>query len=134
MQQIFQHVPTTLAKRIASRHGQRIGAIVVYGSVARGKAQWSADVDRRSDIDVLIVTDHEDVIREGVLDLQTDLDLENGTVTNVIYRSPTDLVLLYRMGDPLIVSILREGNVLYDTGAYRRLRRRLLGQIAAATR
>jgi len=126
--EVFERVARELARRVLSRFGKQVEAVVVYGSVARGEARWSEDVDERSDLDVLIVTRQESGIREGVLDIQVELDLENGTVTNIIYRTPEEMRDYCRRGDPLTERILREGRALYDRGGYGRIRQGLLGK------
>ncbi len=57
MQEAFERVPAELAKRIVARCGHQVQAVVLFGSAARGEARWSEDVDKRSDIDMLVVTD-----------------------------------------------------------------------------
>ena len=128
MLQLFRDVPMELAERILSTHKNEVQALVVYGSVARGQAQWSRDVDRRSDIDLLVVTQKPNRIAEAILAIQTEVDLEWGTITNIIYRTPGEIREHYLWGDSLIVNILKEGEVLYDSGVFTRIRERLNGK------
>lgn len=76
-------VARSLADRLRERFGDRIKDIVVFGSVARGEA------DEESDIDMLVlVTDKlSRAEREELSERAYDLDLANGTVTQLIVET-----------------------------------------------
>jgi len=95
-------------------------AIFVYGSVARG------DADRRSDVDVLLITT--DVDLAGALQLRhwcgSALAVETGAVG--LYTMANAAVMADH-GSPLLWHLKLEGRALFDRGgAVERLFRRLM--------
>lgn len=102
--------------------GDCIDAIVVYGSVARGKARED------SDIDVLIVERDKDV-RSRVLEIGYDVDYENDFETFItsIYLTRDELEHRVMVGSPFIYEVLRDGVALYDDGTFKRIREKVFG-------
>ena len=116
-----RRVAKCLADRLLGHFGDKIEAIVLYGSVARGEAE------RESDIDLLIIVP-EGEIRKQVLSLSYDVDLEFGTVTSHVYMTPQEFERYLSWGDPFLREVLKEGVILYDRGFYSRVRGSLLKQ------
>lgn len=96
----------------------QIDSVVLYGSVARGEATES------SDIDILIVSPNAESIRDRVSELRCDFtyDRDFDVFISLIYldRDKIDEIenLEFKSG------ILREGIALYDNGTFSRIRDR----------
>jgi len=111
----YRRVAERVAERLLEEIGDNIEAIVLYGSVARGEA------GRDSDIDLLIIVPDGE-IRNQVLSVSYDVDLEFGTVTSHVYMTPQEFECYLSWGDPFLREILKEGIVLYDRGFYSKVR------------
>jgi predicted nucleotidyltransferase len=111
----YKRVAERLAERLRDAVGDRIEAIVLYGSVARGEAGKDSDVDL-----LIIVPDGK--IRRQILRVSYDLDLEFGTVTSHVYMTPQEFERYLSWGDPFLREVLKEGIVLYDSGFYSKVR------------
>lgn len=108
--------------RVVKELGDRIDAIVVYGSVARGE-------DREdSDIDVLVVGRGKG-IRSRVSEIGYDIDYENNFETFItpVYYTREELEHRMGVGSPFIHEVLREGVALYDGGIFKGIREKMLG-------
>ena len=102
------------AQRVLAVLGDRVGAIVLYGSVARG------DAGPDSDVDVLVVGSGDDGIGKSIREVGADQTHETGYkffVETTAYGRGEFLKFL-RLGSPLIMNILEDGVVLYDTGIF----------------
>ena len=92
-----------LKERLANLYGERLSAVLLYGSQARG------DATQDSDIDVLIVLKEPFDAREErkrTLDAIAELSLEHGALINDVIVSEDE----YRHGKgPLYREIRREG-------------------------
>ena len=106
------------ARRVRAALGDRVDSIVLYGSVARGEAGPDSDVD------VLVVGSADDGIGREVRNTQSDQAHETGyrffVETTALGRS--ELLKYRRLGSPLIMNILEDGVVLYDTGIFSKMR------------
>ena len=116
-----RRVAKCLADRLLGHFGDKIEAIVLYGSVARGEAE------RESDIDLLIIVP-EGEIRKQVLSLSYYVDLEFGTVTSHVHMNSKEFERYVNLGDPFLKDVLKEGIILYDRGFYSRVRESLFKQ------
>lgn len=109
-------------ERVKREVDGNIAAVVLYGSVARSKAK------RDSDIDIFILTkgnayDKKNAkLRKKVLDISTEIDLENETLTSIVYFPVKDF-FKRRNFDPLLKNVIREGIVLYDKGIFTKVSR-----------
>jgi len=108
--------------RAVKELGDRIDAIVVYGSTARGEAR------RDSDIDVLIVGTGKE-IGSKLSQIGYDVDYENNfeTFMTPIYLTRDEFEDRVRIGSPFIYEVLRDGVALYDDGTFKRVREKVLG-------
>ena len=106
------------AWRVRAALGDRVDAIVLYGSVARG------DAGPDSDVDVLIVGSGDGSVGKAIRKVQAGQAHETGYrffVETTAYDGAEFLEFL-RVGSPLIMNILEDGVVLYDTGIFSKAR------------
>ena len=99
----IQRLLAELRKALSSLYGERLIAVILFGSYARG------DYDEGSDLDVLIVLDDyhsywEELVRSA--ELASDLSLKYGvTISRTIMSEEK-----WKMGDlPLLRNVRREG-------------------------
>lgn len=111
----YSWVVERFVERLLKEIGNRIEAIVLYGSVARNEA------GQESDIDLLIIIP-EGEIRNQVLSVSYDVDLEFGTVTSHVYMTPQEFKRYLSWGDPFLQDVLKDGIVFYDRGFYSKIR------------
>lgn len=107
----YSWVVERFVERLLEEIKNRIEAIVLYGSVARNEAE------QESDIDLLIIVP-EGEIRDQVLSVSYDVDLEFGTVTSHVYMTPQEFKRYLSWGDPFLREVLKDGIVFYDRGFY----------------
>ncbi|RLG93677.1 hypothetical protein DRO37_07640 [Candidatus Bathyarchaeota archaeon] len=108
--------------RVLKDLGDRINAIVVYGSVARG--EYRDD----SDIDVLIVGSDKE-IKSKVSEISYEIDYENNFETFItpVYYTREEIEHRVKVGSPFIYEVLKDGVVLYDDGTFKGIREKMLG-------
>lgn len=96
---------------LRKRLGNRLHAIILYGSVARG----DAGID--SDVDLLVVTDAK-FGYDTVSDLAYEIDFAARFTTFLtpLEFSPQQLEHYMAAGDPFLERVLAEGKILYDDG------------------
>ena len=106
------------ARRVRTALGDRVDSVVLYGSVARGEAGPDSDVD------VLVVGSADDGIGREVRNIQSDQARETGYKFFVETTSygRSEFLKFRRLGSPLIMNILEDGVVLYDTGIFSKMR------------
>ncbi len=68
-----------LAAELEKKFKDKIDVILLFGSVARGKA------DETSDIDLLIVGDRS--IKQEVSKIRTEMDLKHGMFTIIVFKT-----------------------------------------------
>ena len=78
---------------------------ILFGSAARG------DIDRFSDLDLLIICKDKFEIRKAIYDLDPPLDVS-------IY-SPNELILMAGLGLPFIHHLAKEGIIILDDGTFK---------------
>ena len=108
--------------RVLKDLGDRINAIVVYGSVARG--EYRDD----SDIDVLIVGSDKE-IKSKVSEISYEIDYENNFETFItpVYYTREEIEHRVKVGSPFLYEVLKDGVVLYDDGTFKGIREKMLG-------
>jgi len=111
-----------LKDRITKEVNGKIESIVLYGSVARGTAT------KDSDIDIFILTKgniydkKNSNLHNKISDIRTDVDLENRTLTSLVYVPKKTFFKRYTF-DPFIKNVIKEGVVLYDKGVFAKVSR-----------
>lgn len=98
--------------------GDRLDAVVLYGSAARGEAK------RDSDVDILILSDNIVSIRHAVYDIAEDVMLEGNYTAclSFFFTTPAEASDHLRRGSPFLDNVLFEGIPLYDNGSFAGLR------------
>ncbi len=120
--ELYERTAHVLAERVAEALPESIHAVVLYGSVARGAAH------RTSDIDVLLLVDRPDAARLPVAAIEEELDATNNyrTFLKSMYFSVADFRRLATTGSRFAQAILEEGKVLYDDGSFAGIRDEVL--------
>lgn len=110
-----------LKNRLLKELGDRIESIVLYGSVAKNKAYED------SDIDILVVTRYYDKkVYDKISKIRTEVDLDNNTLTSLLYVSREELERYVKLGSPFIKRIAEEGVILHDRGTFKKTRGSLI--------
>lgn len=94
-------------ERLVKEFGERIEAVVLYRSVAKGEAHDA------SDIDIMVIAKDVEEIRDVISKIRYDVDLEQGTLTTLIYLTPEEVEDRIRKGSAFITEVLKEGVALY---------------------
>ncbi len=109
-----------------------IKSVVVFGSVVRGEPRED------SDIDILVIYD--DVAAKFTPEMKASFDLQLQAIAKSIDKyisvqpgwSLTEFWEMARMGHPLLMTIVRDGWALYDTGFFIPFRKLLeMGKISS---
>lgn len=108
-----------LKERLIQELGEKLGSIILYGSVARG------DFGTESDIDLLLISEDKKLI-EKAYEIGYNVDIKNNTVTSILTYSPEEIRKNIEAGSPFAKSIVVEGKIIYDDGTWERLRRGLI--------
>jgi len=118
LQILYEETARRFAERVRQRFPHSVHSVVLYGSVARGTA------GQESDVDVLVLTANGRPSRGELVEISESLDFENGYRTLLFATAFTPLRLdeLRQGGFPIAGAILKEGRVLYDDGAFERIR------------
>ncbi len=103
----YREAVESFTNRAVRELGDRIDAIILYGSAARNEA------NENSDIDVLIITAHPE-IREKIYDIAYDVDLEYDVLLSFFFIDRERFLRLLELGSPFAENILTEGVVLYE--------------------
>lgn len=119
----YVNVASELRDRLVGELGDRIEAIVLYGSVAKNTAH------EESDIDVLVVTRGDDgSLCDRVSEIRTEIELKNYALTALVHVTGEELERYAKLGSPFVKSVAEEGVILYDRGIFKKLRGSLLGK------
>jgi len=117
----YREAVESFTQRAVRELGDRIDAIILYGSAARNEA------DENSDIDVLIITAHPE-IRERVYDIAYDVNLEYDVLLSFFFIDRERFLTLLKLGSPFAENVLAEGVVLYERdGIFRGIRAQAAG-------
>ena len=108
-------------KKVLNELKNRIHAIVVYGSLAKG------GYTKDSDIDILVIGEDKNDWKK-VSEIAYEIDFENCFMTFIttIFLTKDEFEYRLKAGDPFIHNVLKEGVALYDTGVYERFRKSML--------
>ena len=124
MENIYESNARRFTDVLRNRLGERLHAVVLYGSVARGTA--SAD----SDVDLLVLMDGETASDlSGDVAYDIDFATQFRTFLTPIEFSVEQFAHCLSIGDPFCDRVLEEGKILYDDGTLKGLSERI-----AATR
>jgi predicted nucleotidyltransferase len=116
MTQIYEKTITQLWEKLVEELQNTIECIVLYGSVAKGEAHED------SDIDILVVTRDDDrKLYDRISKIRTMIDLENNTLTTLVYMSKDEIEQYVKLGSPFIENVLKEGIILYDNGFFKKV-------------
>ena len=112
-----------LRDRLVRELGDKIDSIVLYGSVAKNTA------NEESDIDVLVVARDDEIgLYDKISKIRTQVDLENNTLTALVYVTCEEIEHYAKLGSPFMKSVSEEGMILYDRGVFKKLRGSILGK------
>jgi len=112
-----------LKNRLVRELGDKIDSIILYGSVAKNTAS------EESDIDVLVVARDDEIgLYDKISKIRTQVDLENNTLTALVYVTCEELEHYAKLGSPFMKSVSEEGIILYDRGVFKKLRGSILGK------
>ncbi|MDI6655590.1 MAG: nucleotidyltransferase domain-containing protein [Candidatus Hydrothermarchaeota archaeon] len=101
------------SKEAKERLGDKLISLVLYGSVAKGRAR------SESDIDVFAVVSDVDA-KENLFDIAAEF-LKGGVLFSVMVETPSKFRELQKAGSPFISSIFREGVILHGRRSKRRV-------------
>jgi len=112
-----------LTNRLVRELEDKIDSIVLYGSVAKNTAS------EESDIDLLVVArDDERGLYDKISKIRTQVDLENNTLTALMYVTCEEIEHYAKLGSPFMKSVSEEGMILYDRGVFKKLRGSILAK------
>ena len=122
LNELYRKAAEEFANRVTAALGDQIDSIVLYGSVARGKAK------RDSDIDVLVIDPNPGLTREKISEICSDFSYERDYTffISLAHFSRDEFHKLWQMGSPFIKEVVKEGLVLYDNGTFSRVREQAL--------
>ena len=109
-----------LKERLLNEFGDRINAIILYGSAARGEYK-----EEKSDIDIMIIA-KDDSLYKQIRRIATKLDSINSTMTSLVCISSSKFELNLKLGSNFLLNTMEEGEILYDDGIFERARKSLL--------
>jgi predicted nucleotidyltransferase len=107
LNEIKQQLETELGKSLVS--------LISYSSIAQ--REFHSD----SDIDILLVLEDKKV-QDRALDKIFDIDEKNETNTSVFATTPREIEQSLKSGSPFLENLLKEGGVIYDNGAWEKIR------------
>ncbi len=103
-------IENRLRNFFAQTGGSEIAAVYLFGSVARGTARPGSDVD----LGLLYTEDPPRTLAGLGLDLENDLER--------LLELPVQVVVLNRAPVDLVVRVLRDGKLLFEGNAAKRVR------------
>ena len=111
---LYRKAATEFAHRVASTLGDKIGSIILYGSTARGEAR------RDSDIDILLISQQPEAIRQQISEICSDLTYEYNYsfLISLVHFSREEFYRLRQVGSPFMANVVNEGGVLHDDGTF----------------
>ena len=129
-------VAEEFAKELIKKFKKSVKSVVIYGSTARGA------FNEKSDIDVFIIMDDTELEKEPSPALKDSiwndiLSIASKTDKRITVQSYMFLTEFWdnlRMVEPVLLSILRDGIVVYDTGVFMPAKRMLERGMISITR
>lgn len=109
----YKQIITGFTEDAIKEYKDRIQAIILFGSVARGTSK------KDSDIDILVVEKGDRLrMRRNLASLVTKILLETGKYVSVKTLSIKDFRNNIRWGSQFIENILKEGHILYKNEGF----------------
>ena len=126
LSEIYRKAAAEFAQRVTSALGDQVYSIVLYGSVARGEAK------RSSDIDILVVSPDPQSARQRVSEICENViyECDYTLFISTVHLSREELRWHTDVGSPFVRNVVDEGVILYDNGTFSGLREKA----AAASR
>jgi predicted nucleotidyltransferase len=107
----YKDFAVEFAKRAVTKLGNKIDAILLYGSVSRGEAK------KTSDIDLLIITNyaHNSVFKDKIYTIATDFEYENdfSFFLSMVFVTPNELAKQVALRVPFIENVREDAVRLY---------------------
>ncbi len=108
------------ADELVDKLGDKVKCVAVYGSVSRGEHTHESDIDTFVVLDDTkleqdVPKEAKDKIRTKVTELAKEVD---GKITIQYLAFLTEFWDAVRNGEPLMISVLRNGEVVYDVGIF----------------
>jgi predicted nucleotidyltransferase len=101
---------TAYVERVAQLYPDEVLSVILYGSQTRGDAR------AESDIDVLVVVQHDTpALRQALADLAWQVQFEHGVVISDIIRSAEQFERMRARRFPFYQNIEREGILLWKS-------------------
>lgn len=114
----YRDIAGEFTKRVSSKLGSKVNAILLYGSVSRGEAR------KDSDIDILIVTPyaHTWTFKDRIYTILTDFELENDFrfLISLFIVTPNELKRQILLGTPFIRNVDEDRIGLYNGRVWER--------------
>ncbi|MBI2907468.1 MAG: nucleotidyltransferase domain-containing protein [Chloroflexi bacterium] len=115
---LYRAAAEEFARRVVAALGDKVDSIVLYGSAARRQAR------KDSDVDILVLARPTIALEDKTSDIAYDL-MWNGdflVFISLMRLSRSRFLEYARLRYPFAQNILREGVILYDRGAFSRIR------------
>ena len=107
----YKDFAVEFAKRAVTKLGNKIDAILLYGSVSRGEAK------KTSDIDLLIITNyaHNSVFKDKIYTIATDFEYENdfSFFLSMVFVTPNELAKQVALRVTFIENVREDAVRLY---------------------
>ncbi len=115
----YRRVAQEFAGRLSLKFGKKIDAIVLYGSVSRGHAK------RSSDIDIMVLTKYANDLNftSRAYDTLVDFELENDFAffISLFFVTPETLRKSVMLGTPFIRNVSEDAIGLYGRSVFEKL-------------
>lgn len=117
---LYRNAAEEFADRVTSALGDQVDSMVLYGSVARGKAK------RYSDVDILVISPDPQATRKSVSQVRGAFTYERNFTffISLVHFSREEFYKLRQLGSPFIENVVNEGVILYDNGTFSRVRQK----------
>ena len=109
----YDKVIAQLKDEIIAQVGDCVHSIVLFGSVARGEATPD------SDIDLLLITDGSQAVKDRIHEMSYDIDLEYEVFTQLVFFTKAGFEKEVRMRSWFSTDLVTQGVVLYDNQTYK---------------